>query len=140
MLRPRWLQALHCIGLELWLPLPLLGLLFWVGGGWVTEQMLSRSYDTKNQLQADMQLTGQPSKKVLSIKVAIKRHQGFSQVKVRTANSALKELEFEFPFTEFSQVEAAIAQELGLSAEHVRKLVRYHIESSGKFAQPGCHA
>ena len=130
MLRHRSLQALHSLGLEFWLPLPLLGLVFWVGGGLVSDRMLSRSYGTATQLQANTQMEGQPSKTVLSIKVEINRRQGFSKVKVHTANSALKELEFEFPVTEFSQVEAAIGQELGLSPKHVRYLVRYHIEDT----------
>lgn len=127
MLRPQWLQTLYSLGLEFWLPLPLLGLAFWIGGGLLTDRMLSRSYDPVVQLQADTQLEGQPAKTVLSINVEIKRRKGFSNVKVKTANSALKELEFEFPVTEFSQVEAAISQELGLSPHHVRRLVRYQI-------------
>jgi len=52
-------------------------------------------------------MEGQPPK-TISINVEIKRRQGF-KVK-ETANSVLKELEFEFPVTEFSQVEAAIAK------------------------------
>jgi hypothetical protein len=89
--------------------------------------MLSRSYDPVIQLQADTQLEGQPPQTVISINVEIKRRKGFSKVKVKTANSVLKELEFEFPVTKFSQVEAAISQELGLSSQHVRRLVRYQI-------------
>lgn len=127
MLRPRWLQPLHSLGLEFWILLPLLGLVFWVGGGLVTDQMLSRSYGTTTKLQT-VKMEGQPSKTVLLIIVEVKRHQGFSKVKVKTTNSALKQLEFEFAFTEFSQVEAAIGQELGLSPEQVRNLVRYQIE------------
>jgi len=73
--------------------------------------MLSRSYDP--MIQADTQMEGQPPKTVISINVEIKRRQGF-QSQSQTANSVLKELEFEFPVTEFSQVEA-ISQELGLS-------------------------
>lgn len=125
MVRPRWFQTLSSLGLEFWLPLPLLGLVFWVGGGLLTDRMLSRSYDPAFPLQADTQLERQPSKTVLSIKVEINKPQAFSNVKVKIANSALKELEFEFPVTEFNQVEAAISQELGLSPKHVRKLVRY---------------
>ncbi len=128
MLRPQWLQGLYSLGLEFWLPLPLLGLVFWVGGGLVTQQMLSRSYNPKAYLQADMQLQRQRSRTVVLIKVEIRKERGFSKVKVKTANSALKELEFEFPITEFSQIEAAIGQELGLSTEHVRKLVLYQID------------
>lgn len=127
MLRPRWLQGLYSLGLEFWLPLPLLGLVFWVGGGLVTQQMLSHSYNPKAYLQADMQLQGR-SRTVVLIKVEIKKERGFSKVKVKTANSALKELEFEFPVTEFSQIEAAIGQELGLSAAYISKIIHYQIE------------
>lgn len=94
----------------------------------MTQQMLSRSYNIAAYLSADMQLQGQRSRTVVLIKVEIKKDRGFSNVKVKTANSALKELEFDFPTTEFSQIEAAIGQELGLSAEQVRKLVRYQIK------------
>ena len=128
MFRPRWLQPLHSLGLEFWLLLPLLGLVFWVGGGLVTDQMLSRSGPSKPPLQAG-KMEGQPEKMVLLIKVEINRRQGLSKVKVKTANSALKQLEFEFPVTKLSQVEAAIGQELGLSPKRVRKLVSYHLGS-----------
>ena len=124
MLRPRWLQPLHFLGLEFWLLLPLLGLVFWVGGGLVTDQILSRSAPSKPPLQAD-KMEGKLEKIVLLIKVEINRSQGFSKVKVKTANSALKKLEFEFPVTKTSQIEAAIGQELGLSPQRVRKLVIY---------------
>jgi cell division protein FtsX len=127
MIRPRLLQGLYSLGLEFWLPLPLLGLVFWVGSGLVTQQMLNHSYNPKAYLQTDMQLQ-RSSRTVVLIKVEIKKEQGFAKVRVKTDNSALKELEFEFPATESSQIEAAIGQELGLSTEYVRKLVRYQIE------------
>ncbi len=110
--------------------MPLLGLVFWIGGGWLGDRILSGSYDTTTQLKANTQLEGQSSKTVLSIKVEIHTRQGYSKVRVKTANSALKELEFEFPLTEYSQLEAAIGQELGLSPEQVRTLVRYQIRAS----------
>jgi hypothetical protein len=124
MIRPRWFQGLYFLGLEFWLSLPLLGLVFWVGSGLVTQQMLNHSYNPKAYLQADMQLQ-RSSRTVVLIKVEVEKEQGFAKVKVKTANSALKELEFEFPATEFSQIEAAISQELGLPTEYVRQLVRY---------------
>jgi hypothetical protein len=124
----RWLQALKSLGLEFWLPLPLLGLVFWIGGGLVTDRILSRSYDTTTPLKAKTQLKKQPEKVVLAIKVEIKYSQGFSQVRVKTANSALKKLEFEFPLTEVSQIEAAISRELGLPPEQVRHLIRYQVD------------
>lgn len=125
---PRWLQKLHSLGLEFWLPLPLLGIAFWVGGGILTDKVLSRPYGTVDKLQADTQLEVQLSVTVLVIKAEIKKSEGFTRVQVKTTDSALKKLEFEFPVTELSGVEAKIAQELKLSREDVRKLVRYQVK------------
>lgn len=129
MLPPRLLQGLYSLGLEFWVPLPLLGLVFWIGSGLVTTQMLNHSYNPKTYLRADMQLQGR-SKTVVLIKVEIKKNQGFSKVKVKTVNSALKQMEFQFSVTESSQIEAAIAQQLGLPTEYVKTIVRYQIEDS----------
>ncbi|MFH7025026.1 MAG: hypothetical protein ACHBN1_06415 [Heteroscytonema crispum UTEX LB 1556] len=129
MIRPRWLQVLHSLGLEFWLPLPLLGLIFWTGGRLVTNQMLNRSSETAQQIQANIQREAEPAQRVLLIKVEINKNQGFSRVTVKTTTTGIKESEFTFPFTEYSQIETAIAQELGLSPEQVRKLLRYRIEN-----------
>jgi hypothetical protein len=125
---PRWLQKLHSLGLEFWLPLPLLGIAFWVGGGILTDKVLSRPYGTVDKLQADTQLEVQLSVTVLVIKAEIRKSEGFTRVQVKTTDSALKKLEFEFPVTDLSGVEAMIAQELKLSREDVRKLVRYQVK------------
>ena len=125
---PHWLKVINSLGLELWLPLPLLGLMFWLGSGLVTDRVLSRPYSTAAQLQTKEQLPVQIAFNVLAIEAEIKREEGFTEVEVETTNSAIKELEFEFPVTEFSQLEAAIAQELKLSPEKVRGLIRYRIE------------
>ena len=125
---PRWLQKLHSLGLEFWLPLPLLGIAFWVAGGILTDKVLSRPYGTVDKLQADTQLEVQLSVTVLVIKAEIKKSEGFTRVQVKTTDSALKKLEFEFPVTDLSGVEAMIAQELKLSREDVRKLVRYQVK------------
>ncbi|MBD1908382.1 hypothetical protein NDI37_04045 [Funiculus sociatus GB2-A5] len=125
---PRWLQKLHSLGLEFWLSLPLLGIAFWVGGGILTDKVLSRPYRTVDKLQADTQLEVQLSVTVLVIKAEIKKSEGFTRVQVKTTDSALKKLEFEFPVTDLSGVEAMIAQELKLSREDVRKLVRYQVK------------
>lgn len=136
MLRLRSLLGLY-LGLQFWLLLPLLGLLFWLGGGLVTDRMLSRSYNPQAYLQVDRQLPRR-SRTVVLITVQINKHLGFSNVEVKTTDSALKELQFQFPVTEFNQIEAAIAQELGLSSEYIRKLVRYQINdrSNAQSASP----
>ncbi|MBD0346210.1 MAG: hypothetical protein ICV63_15580 [Coleofasciculus sp. Co-bin14] len=126
---PRWLQALRPLLLEFWLPLPLLGIIFWLGGNFVTSQVLSRPYSTVSKLQADTQQEVQLSVTVLVIKAEIERSEGVTQVEVKTADPELTRLKFEFPVTEVSQVEAAIAQKLGLSREEVKKLVRYQVKN-----------
>ena len=126
---PRWLQALRPLLLEFWLPLPLLGIIFWLGGNFVTSQVLSRPYSTVSKLQADTQQEVQLSVTVLVIKAEIKRSEGVTQVEVKTADPQLKKLEFEFPVTQASQLETAIAQKLGLSREDVKKLVRYQVKN-----------
>ncbi|MBD2774186.1 hypothetical protein [Iningainema tapete] len=120
----KWFQILRSLGLEFWLPLPLLGLAFWVGGGLIMDGILSRPDQSTRYLRVETKLA-KPKIIVLSIKAKINQRQGTSSVYVKTASSALKELEFEFPFTEFAQVEAAISKELGLQPEEVRKLIHY---------------
>ena len=126
----RWLRTIKSLGLEFWLPLPLLGILFWVGSGLLTDYLLSRSYYNKDKLQVNTQIKRNPAKAVLAIQVKINYKKGISKVKVRTANSTLKQLNFEFYVTEVSQIEAAISRELGLSLEQVRQLVHYQIDYS----------
>ena len=129
MARPRWFQFLMRLGLEFWLPLPLIGLIFLLGTGWLTHQVLSYTYDTNAQIHADSkhQIDFSVSLAVMSIEAAIDRRDNITEVRVYTADSVLKEMEFEFPVTEFAQVDAAIAQALGLPLPAVKQLIRYRI-------------
>lgn len=123
----RSLDSLKSLGLEFWLPLPILAIAFWIGGGLITDRILNRSYYVTTPIQANASVQEQPAKVILSIGVEIKYHQGFSKVRVKTANSALKKLEFEFPFTEVSQIETALSRELGLSLEQIQQTVHYQV-------------
>jgi hypothetical protein len=120
----RWLQA---SGIEFWLPLPFVAIAFWFGCSLLTAQELSQSHTTKNKLQADTQLEVHVSVNVSVINAVINRKQGITRVRVETVEPILRRLELEFPMTEVNQVEATIAQELGISREDVRQLVRYEI-------------
>jgi hypothetical protein len=126
---PPWLKTGRSLWLEFWLPLPLLGILFWLGGNMVTNQVLSRPYTTVNKLQADTQQEVKLSVTVLLIKAEIDKNKGVTRVIVKTTDPELKTLEFEFLLAEATQVEALIAQKLGLSPTDVRKLVRYQLKS-----------
>jgi hypothetical protein len=120
-------QWIKNFGLEFWLPLPLLAIAFWVGGEVLTNQVLSKPYGTENKLQADTQLEVHFSVNVAMIRVTIDQPEEISLVEVRTTDSVLKKLEFEFPVTDASQLETLIAQELRLPLNNVRNLVRYEI-------------
>lgn len=125
----RWLRALSVLGLEFWLALPLLGFAFWFATSVLTDHVLSRPYGTTTQLEADTQLEVHLSVTVVVIQAEVNREQGFTKVEVMTKDSVLKKLDFIFPVTDFDEIEATIAQELGLSRENVRRLVRYQVRN-----------
>jgi hypothetical protein len=123
-----WMKGLASLGLEFWLPLPLLGMLFWLGGSWTAEWAMSRPRITEIRLQASQQMQVQIPVAIVAIEAEIHRNRGFSKVVVKTANPALKKLEYEFRLLEFGQVEAAIARELGLSRTQVQSRIQYEIK------------
>lgn len=118
------------LGLKVFTSLSFVGVAFWVTTGWITEQVLSQTYSTTTPLEAEGQQQVQLSLTVtvLAIDAEIDRSSKSTEVNVRAAGSALEEMEFNFPLTEFADVEKAIAQELGLSLEDTRKLIRYRID------------
>jgi hypothetical protein len=128
----RWRQNLSFLWLEFWLPLPLLGILFWLGGNAATEYLLSRPYTSANKLQTDPPTSVNFSSDNLSIAATIDKFKGLTKVKVISFDLAVKEVEFEFPVTEFGQVETAIAQKLGLTRAEIRKLTSYEIISAAE--------
>lgn len=123
----RVIQRFERLGAEFWLPLPLVGVLFWIAGDAIAQQAMSRSYSSPNQLQADTQLEMKLSVTVLIINAEIDSRQGTTSVSIKTTDSNLKKLEYEFPVTDAGQIETAIAQEIGLPVSEVRKLVRYRL-------------
>lgn len=125
----RFLQVLHLAHWEFWLPLPLVAALFWTTGNSIAAQVLSRPYHSVNKLEADRQLEVRLSVTILTIKAEIDRSRGVTTIFVKTTDSSLKRLEYEFPFTQASHVEVAIAQELAMPVENVRKLIGYRIKN-----------
>jgi hypothetical protein len=122
--RSHWLCAL---GIEFWLPLPVLAAFFWLGCNLITNQVLSRPYGTREKLQADTQLEVRVLVNIATMQAVINPTENSTRVEVITAESSLRKLEFEFPVTDFAEVETTIAQELGLTTQEVRKLVRYEV-------------
>ena len=127
---PHWLKKLPNLGLDFWLTLPLIGVLFWFGGELLSERVFSlpeQVNEESEELQANTRTRVQLSFAVLMILVQIDNNQGFTEVEVKTNDANVKELDFVFPVTEFEQVETAIAQELNLPIEDVRTLARYQV-------------
>jgi hypothetical protein len=127
---PRWLQKASSLNLDLYLLLPILAFAFWIGGELISNQVLSRPYGIVAELKADRRTQIQLSFTVEVIQVLIDKNKGLTKVEVKTNDSELKKLEFEFFITEFEQVEKKIAQELGLSRENVQRLARYQINNA----------
>ncbi|NJO79691.1 MAG: hypothetical protein HC827_15050 [Cyanobacteria bacterium RM1_2_2] len=119
-----WLQG---IGLEFWLPLPLLALLFWLGCDLIMAQVLSRPQSAGDKLQANTDLEVHLSANISMIRAVIDREEGMTRVDMQTTESVLKKFELEFQLVDANQIEAAIAQELRISRQDVRRLARYEI-------------
>jgi hypothetical protein len=118
-------SKLFSLGLEFWLPLPLIGISIWLGGKSVANQMLSYAYDTSVYLEANHPVMVELSVAVLAIEAEIKQKTGFTKVSVKTSDSAIKTLELELPTIDITAVEIGISQELGLSPTTVKRLTRY---------------
>lgn len=118
MLFSRCLQKIPFLKLEFLLPLPMLLIAFGISGESLTNQLLSRSYNTQNKLQADTQTVKiQRVINILITAIEIEQEQEYTQVELKTANSLFKKLDFKIPSTELSQVKALVAQELALDVE-----------------------
>jgi hypothetical protein len=96
------------------LPLLLVGIMFWVTGDLVTKQLLGLSYRTLDKLQADTLPQAQIKLNLTIVATEIEKEEKFTQVEIKTANSLIKKLEFEFPNSNSDFQELAIAQKLGL--------------------------
>ncbi|MBW4667440.1 MAG: hypothetical protein KME60_08420 [Cyanomargarita calcarea GSE-NOS-MK-12-04C] len=82
----------------------------------------------KFKLPSNITTQIKPKIKVLGILAEIQKKKGITRVEIRTANSILKSLEFEFSITELSQVKATINKELGITREDARMFVSYRIK------------
>lgn len=126
----RWQQFSYRLRIFFWLPLLLVGLLFFWGTDWINNYVTSQAYETTTQLQADEQPEVQLSfsVRITAIDAEIDRRTEVTEVTVRTTDSILRELELDLPVTEFAQIEAALMRELGLTRDMVKPLMRYRID------------
>lgn len=127
-----FLKFLHRSAWELWLPLPLIAALFWAAGNFTARQLLSRPFDSANQLQAEVDPGDQLTVNVLTINAEIDAASGVTTVVVRADADAEEKLTYQVASTQAAEVEAAIAPELGLSAAEVRSLISYRIKPAAR--------
>ena len=125
---PRLLHLLHRVGGEFWLPLPLIAVLVWFTGDWMAARVLNGSYDSVNKLQTGTQLTTKRSVTILTMNAEIHRHRGLTKLVIKTTAPTLQRLEYQFPFTQASQIEVAIAKELAMPIADIRKSIGYRIK------------
>lgn len=126
MAAPHVLKALYRSGIEFWLPLPLIAVLCWVLGSAMTNQVLNRSHNSVDKLQADTQ-TEDTSETILAINAEIDPGRGITTLVVRVVEPTMADLNYEFPIVDIAQLEMAIAQELNLSIATVRRLASYRM-------------
>ncbi len=109
--------------------MPLIAVGFWLGSTWLNHRVMGRTYQPASQLtaQSSPAITLSLSLNVASIDAEIDQGLGTAEVTIQTIGSALQELEFEYPFTDYEQIEAAIAQELNLAPDIIRRMIRYRI-------------
>jgi hypothetical protein len=124
MRKPQKFQFLKFLGLEFWLPLPLVGLGFWLLSGWFASQQLNLPTANVRELQIDRNERS-PTQQILSIKAIVDRDRGTSKIKVKQATSVYQTQAFALSTTEIKKIEAFLSQQLKLSSEEVRQLVRY---------------
>ena len=131
---PRWLKFIKSLGIEFWLPLPILGLSFWFVGGWLTEHTLSRPTKNLTQLKTTQPKTTQPDygKRIAHIKVEIYPQQGISLVTVKKVENKIStrytKSKIILNTTDKPTVEAEISNEFGISRELLRQKLRYRRE------------
>lgn len=118
-MRRSW-ALLRSLGLEFWLPLPIVGLLFWAVSGWISDRQLRSSIDKPESVQ----FNPLPKKQYAGIitAITIKTGSQSTTVIVNTTSPTLQTFTLKIPTANREQVELVIAQTLGLSIAEVRAL------------------
>jgi hypothetical protein len=129
-----WLQKLHLSTLKLLLPLLVFLIGFGMTGEFLTNQLLSRSYNTVDKLLADKQtVKTQLAVNVLVTAVEVEKEQNYTTVEFKTGKSVLKKIQFEIPVTELNAVKEIIATEMG--QKESAEILQTGKETTGYFSK-----
>ena len=112
------------------MPLPLIAMGLWFGSNWLNQTVMGQIYESNQPLSArtQPQIELSLSVTVASIDAEIDYETESTEVDVQIIGGSLKELDFEYPLVEYAAIEEAIVEELGLSPEFVRSIIRYRID------------
>lgn len=123
-------QRFPKLGLEFWVPLPLIAGLFWLGSAWFNHQAFGQTDSSPTQLivTAEQPVTLSLVFGIATIDAEIDPQLRTTEVSIQTSGGSLQELEFEYPLVDYADIEQAIAQELGLPRTTIRSIIRYRID------------
>jgi hypothetical protein len=125
----RVLKTLYRSGWEFLLPLPLIAIVFWFLGNTVTQHVLSRPHRLVNKLHTSPQVEINLPVTMLAMSAEIDRQRGITTVFVRSNDPIASRGKYVLPVLETAQIEAAIARELDIPVETVRRLISYRIKN-----------
>ncbi|MEM7553817.1 MAG: hypothetical protein AAF378_06910 [Cyanobacteria bacterium P01_A01_bin.84] len=117
--RPQWLKYL---GMDFWLPLPILGLCFWLATNLVTNHIIT--YSAKSMVQPQLVKPKAPYKDI-SIQVKIYQGMGFCEVYVKKKTEEIERSQFKLPTTDLSTIQATISQRLNIPLEELNERMLY---------------
>ena len=110
---------------EFWLPLPLLGCLFWGIASTVTNRLLQRS--NPDVFEVQVTATALPkTPELVSIKVDIYQSREVSEITLTSASRDVIVQTLELPSTNTQTIEATIAQKFNLPLALIQRRVQYH--------------
>jgi hypothetical protein len=125
MFKTDFLSLLNQLRLEFWLPLPLLGLLFWYGGDAVTQWQLQQSRNPVTPLTFNTPST-EPIP-LLKGRAKIRRQQNLTWVELVVLNPVPRTLEYYLPLMEVAAIETEIARRLNLSPAEIHGRLHYEV-------------
>ncbi|BAZ09415.1 hypothetical protein NIES4071_12230 [Calothrix sp. NIES-4071] len=133
MLKSKLFKKLRATLFELWLPIPLFAVACWGLSGIVMYVVLNRSLlapkylivEPKAKLPTQIIVAALPLKVAPSaIFVEVDKNKGISRVKVKTKNTPMTEVVYEFPTTDENQLLSEISKALGMSREDTKNLIK----------------
>lgn len=111
-------------GSEFWLPLPIIGVLFWGLGGWLTDYQLKNQHRPVENFAIGQPQTDNPS--ILTGRAIIRRDR-ITEIEVVVLEPVPRLLIFYWPLTEPAAIETALATYFNQSPSEVQSWLRFEV-------------